>query len=163
VTWFRIAFEEARTHCVSQGLAASLIIDMAGRGHPIENYEKRYGFEHAESLGGNPKLTTEWGFDMGGMCHQHEPREVIEVERLAIEVPCYQWRGILNALSRCTLRTFESGESYYKLHLWMHATVMTPSQFNTVVRVMEDHEPIANRRYGEFDAALKRAQQQGVS
>ena len=146
ITWFRIAFEEARTHCVPQDLAAELIIDMAGRGHPIENYEKRYGRDHAESLGGNPKLTTEWGFDMGGMCYQHEPRETIEVDGLAIEVPCYQWRGILSTLARCTLRTLADGTPYHKLHLWMHATVMTPNQFAAVMRVLEDREPVANRR-----------------
>lgn len=150
--WLRIAFEDAITHAVHASLAPSLIIDMAERGHPIENYEERYGRDRAVDLGrDNPKVITKWAFDCGGFWIQGEPEQRIEVTGLSIDVPCAQYEYVLPAVEKAKARQFADGEPYVNLKFWIHATVLTPSQHEALLDELRKHRAEAEARSLEFD------------
>ena len=156
-TWFRIAFEHALTHCVSSELMAPLLYEMATRQHPIKNFEREYGRESAGVLGGNPRLITDWAFDLGGGVFANEPRETLNIDGLAIDVSCHHFSAVLHGVERLTLRTFSGGESYYKTKFWLHATVLTPAQRDEIVRAMVDRAPVAEARANAFAKSLRDA------
>jgi hypothetical protein len=147
-SWFRIAFENVRTHAVSQSLLGSLITDMIKRGHPIDNYEKSYGVERAKALQGNPALITEWAFDVGGYYVVEMPIETIEVEGLSVQIPCDMFDAIARTFAKAQPRRFDDGASYFKMKFWLHATVLTVSQYTRLRREIE----------ARVDAALTKAQ-----
>ena len=130
--WFRIAFDHALTHAVSEQLLVPLVADMTSRGCPIEDFEKKYGREHARALGGNPAPLTEWAFDIGGCYFGGMPVSTLVIPGLSIEVPCDMFTSVARAFGEAKLRYFGDGSPYYKLKFWMHATVLTPAQFDEV-------------------------------
>jgi hypothetical protein len=64
MTWLRIAFEDAMTHCCPAALLPDLVVEMARRGSPIKNFEANYTPETAAKLGGNPAVIDKWSFDI---------------------------------------------------------------------------------------------------
>jgi hypothetical protein len=153
--WLRIAFEGAKTHAVPSQLALPLIADMMKRGCPVENFETKYGKEHAATLKGNPAAITEWGFDCGGMWITGEPEEMFTIDGLAIDVPCAQYDFILADVMRSEERVFANGERYHKLKFWMHATVLAPIHMVSLRVAMRLRKATAKRRASEFDAERK--------
>lgn len=150
MTWLRIGFEGALTHAVHESLMPSLVADMISRGHPIEDFEKRYGREQAAALHGNPAPIAEWAFDLGGMCYATMPRETISVDGLLILVDCDHLPAVLRAVDDAKIRRFAGGAWYYKLKFWMHATVLTVEQRDSVVAALDARLGSAQRRAREF-------------
>jgi hypothetical protein len=155
--WFRVAFEHAVTHCVHSSLLAPLIVDMAERGHPVENFQVKYGVDHARSLRGNPAPIDKWGFDLGGMCYATMPRETFEISGLPFVVDCDYFDAILSDVKTASLRWFASGEPYYKLKFWHHATVLTPEQHARCVHSMSGLAASAKERAEAFFARKEAA------
>lgn len=155
--WVRIGFVDAMTHAVSSPLVAPLVAEMRGRGSAIQDYEVAYGREYARALGGNPAPITAWAFDVGGPCCVHMPVEVIAVDGLDIEIPCDQFEAIHRAADRFGIRRFATGEWYYKFKFWLHATVLTVEQRDTVLFALEDRLAVAKQRARAFRDAEMRA------
>lgn len=150
MTWICVMFEDAMTHVVHKDLAGPLIGEMLKRGSTILNLATRFPVAHARAVGGNPKVITEWAFDLGGMTHANMPVETLELEDLAIKVPCDQFEAIRNGLRQLPVRTFANGDAYHKLKLWMHATVFTLAQYGAVIRQMDCKRTAAARKAYEF-------------
>ena len=144
-------------------LFAPLVAEMVRRGHPVENFESKYGIEQARSLGGNPRVIDEWAFDMGGMCYVGEPRESICIDGLLIDVPCFQIDAIALELRKLAMRRFECGTPYYKTKFWIHATVLTVEQYDRVLDEVFARHDAALTRAQDFSRAVKAAHAEGVN
>ena len=160
--WFRIVFEHALSHAVPASLFTPLVTEMNHRGHPIQDFEAAFGPEHARSLGGNPAPLTEWALDVGGPTHLHEPRETIDIDGLSTEIPCWQVPSVYAEAAALAMRRFPTGEPYYKLKLWLHATVLTVEQYDKLLHDLGGLRYEAARRAEEFRAAMVRGME-GVS
>jgi hypothetical protein len=158
--WLRIAFADAITHACPGELAPDLIVDMAHRGCPIENYEEKYGTKSAAELGGNPKVITKWSFDCGGAWYVGEPVESLILDGLLLKVPSSQFKYVLSDVRRSQVRRFDDGAPYHKLKFWMHATVLTPNQHASIVSWMEGKASDAAARYAEFDTERNRKREE---
>jgi hypothetical protein len=155
--WFRVAFEHALVHCVSSELMASFLYEMAIHGHPIEDYARTYGRAAAATLGGNPRIVGEWALDLGSNLFANEPTETFDVEGLVVSLACRQFSHVLRVLERLPLRTFDRDTPYYEIKLWLHATILTPSQRDVVLRVLTDQARVADARVRAFAASLRLA------
>lgn len=162
MTWLRIAFVDAITHVAPSSLVSSLVVEMAERGHPVENYETKYGREYAAKFGGNPAPVSKWAFDCGGMRHTDTPFETIDVDGLAVNIDCDAFPYVLRAVEDAKIRRFSDGAWYYKLKFWIHATVITVEQHDAIERAMQARVELANSRALAFSEALKRGRA-GVS
>lgn len=152
--WFRVAFDEARTHCCPQVLLADLVLEMSGRGHPVQDYERDFGAERAKQLGGNPKHITEWALDLGGMWAAGQPIETFDLDGLAVSVPSDHVATIAHVVRNARQRGF-GRKPYYKLHLWHHATVLTVPQYDELAGVLHARERAATQRADEWFAERK--------
>ncbi len=157
MTWYRIGFDDSITHVVHEKLRDPLVVEMTARGMPVSDYAVKYSPQTAEELGGNPRVITEWGLDLGGSLRLGEPVEVIAIDGLSVEVPCFQWEGITRTINRCELRRFHpSGLDYYKVKVWIHATVRMPPQFDALRFEIVARTRIAADRAEAFARACKR-------
>ena len=164
MTWLRIDFTEALIHTVHRSLAQPLILDMLERGHPIENYETRYGREHAERLGGNPATKHDWCIDIGGLWVNGQPCESVLVDRLPIQIASDHLGTVLRGLRKLELRRFADGTPYYKLRHWHFATVLTPAQHVSLVSQLTAIEKSAEERATAFfDERRARANAKAVN
>lgn len=161
-TWYRYSFDNALVHIVPDSLAEQLVTEMTDRGHPLQDYVATYGHEVAASLGGNPKVMTEWCIDFGGMVHVHQPYETFRVDGLSIEIAADRVDGVAELVAAAPLRHFADGSAYYKLRHWMHATALTRSQATSLAKQLAERAPAAAARSDEFTAALKRGSEKGV-
>ncbi len=157
MTWFRVAFDDALTHCVHRDLRSPLVGEMMGRDSPVTDFVARYGRDPARELGGNPAAITEWCFDLGGATYQNLPRETIIVDGLSVEIDCDHFDMVLDAVDKSTLRRFSTGDFYHKLKFWHHATVLTREQHRQVRDAMAALVGSARRRSAEFYAEREAA------
>lgn len=164
--WSRISFDKAMVHAVSADLEPQLVAEMLARGHAIKDFVTEYGLEHALALGGNPKAITEWAFDIGGACHKDTPLETFDIDGLAVSVPVDQYELIqlgIERVDRAPIRRFAGGDWYYKIKFWVHATVLTPAQRDTLLHGIEDRRAHALERARRFHEAAERARTVGIS
>lgn len=163
MTWIRVAFDHALTHAVPRSLAQPLMLEMIERGHPLTNFAEKYGPDHAAALGDNPKVIDDWAIDFGGGVFVGMPKETFVVAGLVLDIWCDHMDDARRALSESTVRMFDDGQQYHKLRHWHHATVLTVEQHAFLAREVESRLTEANRRAGEFMAAVKRGRLAGVS
>lgn len=161
-TWYRYSFDRALVHIVPDSLAEQLVAEMTERGHPVHDYAATYTAEVAASLGGNPKVMTEWCIDFGGMVHVHQPYETFSIDGLAVDVASDRIDRVAELVAAAPLRRFADGNAYYKLRHWMHATVLTHAQLTELKRQLSERVAIAAAKSDEFIAALKRGLEKGV-
>lgn len=148
--WFRVSFEHAIAHAVSFELFEPLVSEMLDREHPIADFEKRYGREQAASLGGNPATIDAWAFDCGGIAHMHEPKIVLMIDELSIDVRVSHFDAVRHEIERSEPRRFANGVMYHKLKFWMHATVLTLSQLRELRRQMLVHAASARQLHDKW-------------
>ncbi len=166
--FYRILFENAKTHFVGETLKEPLVAEMIEREHPpkdlpegsLDDEDKRIAIREV----------TEWGIDLGGSCLIGQPEEVIHglwgLQKFDI------WSDhVGTALAEWTsakLRTFATGEPYYKFHGRWHALVLTPDQADELIFWLMRIYPSAERRANAHvenwkrEMAAKRAAESGL-
>lgn len=161
--WFRVAFDNAMSHCVPADLFEPLVVEMTDRGCPITNFEEKYTKDGAASLGGNPVATAEWAFDVGGSIHIHAPLERFQVDGMTIDIDCDHVPIVVEKLKALWERRFVSGEPYFKARFWIHAFVCHPAQHAKLIEDITARGPVAKERSEQFMAAIRRERERGVS
>lgn len=161
--WFRVAFDNAMSHCVPADLFEPLVSEMIDRGHPITNFEEKYTKDGAASLGGNPVVTAEWAFDVGGSIHIHAPLEQFHMDGMTIDINCNHLPIVADKLKALSMRRFASGEPYFKAKFWIHAFVCHPAQQAKLIQDIIDRDPVARGRSAQFMAAIRRERERGIS
>lgn len=154
MTWTRVAFENAKSHVVHADLLPQLLTEMvAERGHPIKNFEYEYGASQAASMGGNPRQTTEWALDFGGVWAIEQPLETIDLDGLEIEIACDNVGYAISQIVKLKQRKFSDGTLYVKLHHWHFCMVLTIKQAARLAMKLAELEPAATAKADAFFAA----------
>lgn len=137
MTWHRVLFDEALTHCVHESLMSQLIADMVARGHEMTDVATRFGPTYVETLGGNPKAVTEWAIDLGGPMFLDRTIEVFIIDKISVDIPTDHVEHVARMMYECPPRTFADGSQYRKIKAWHHAFVMRPVDYDQFCRLIQ--------------------------
>lgn len=144
MTWTKIGFDHAKVHAVHDSLLPQLIHEMVEeRGHPIEDLDAKYP---GHVLGPNPRPTTEWAIDFGGVWATGQPLETVELDGLEIEIASDNVGYAVAQLNNLLVRRFSDGTAYFKLHHWHFCLVLTPAQYFRLRHLLVELEPEATKR-----------------
>jgi hypothetical protein len=147
VSWTRYIFEEHRTHCVPQRLAAALLHDMTTlHGATLRDYAPDSEFR-------NTVLTETWGLDLGGMWVSGQPTEQVHLHGLSIEVPSHHVEIAIERLRTLRPQRLTSGDVWYGFPHFHHALILLPQQYLSLLAQLKAIAPRAAGRCDVFDNA----------
>lgn len=139
-TWLNFESETTRTigHAVHVSTRKAVIADLVARGcgSPVEIPIDEDGVH----------------IDMPGMIAMTRPIEVFEMGGLRINIPSEDVAAFLIDVDKLKVRHGADGSDYYKLHGFMRALVLSPSQRTMFRALLVGRVPTAERRASEFYA-----------
>lgn len=137
--WFSFVLDNALTHLVSEEMLLPFVHNASERGFRMRE------------IPNNPKEITEWAFDMGGSVNMNEPEITINVDGLKIFVRCCIVSDVIREIAALPPRYFADGcGPYFKTKFWLHATILSPEQRDSVLTQLRTLERDTNQRSVAF-------------
>lgn len=147
MSWTRYIFEEHRTHCAPQRLAAAILHDLTTfHGATLRAFTSASEFRHTS-------LTETWGLDLGGMWVTGQPTEQVHLRGLSIEVPSHHVEIAIERLRKLRPQRLTGGEVWYGLAHFHHALILLPQQYLSLLAQLVSVAPRAAERSAVFDNA----------
>lgn len=136
--WYWMHHHEAKSHAVSDALYHPLASELERRGHRVTRM----------------KATSLIAFDFGGSTLVGAPSVTIPVDGLSVRMWCDEVFGVAHRLRvrDGNVRAFRGGLTYYKLHGDDRCIVLTPSQRDLMLAMVEAY---ADKAQQEHEAFLK--------
>lgn len=149
--WRFLLIEGWKGHFVPEHLAAELIDDAIARGHDSFALDV-------------PKDTA--FIDLPGMVMVDRKLQTINVGDLPLEIPVSDFGTFLNHLKKLKPRVFAGGQTYRKLHGWLHCIVIPEASYTKMVLDMTTMLPaveiMADQENKEFVRRLDEVNKDGV-
>lgn len=134
--WVRFFAAEWKPHWVHSSLVTPLAEDAKRRWHEFVSVEPM------------PRGHPEAFLDLPGMVMQDRTYQDFQVDGLHLRLPTQDVYAFREELESGRLRTFQTGEKYYKLHGWLNCLVLSEVQGDALRAQIE-------ARWPEIEAAAK--------
>lgn len=124
MNWYKLVSKNhlIKCHICPESLVDMTIIDLNSR------LENDYILDVIRSK--------EWSIDLGGMMIMGQPEQLYVIDNLSIHIPCDHVSPLIDKINRCIGRSLNN-KNFYKLHHWIHATVLEPSQKDNLFHQLE--------------------------
>jgi hypothetical protein len=155
--WWRIMYENAKTHIVADSMKQALLDDCTKRGFTY--YKAPPGFDPVEYAPIAP--CDEWHLEFGGMVHQHEPNVLVgRFNGLTLSARADHVSMLVSMMRKLIVdsgpRFFDGGAPYRKVYAWTSCVVLTPQQFDQLLARLVLIAPSAEMKAARFFAELEK-------
>ena len=141
--WVHAMFHDAIGHYIPAALVADIVADLEGRGSSLLCWKR------VQTL----------TLDLPGMVRVTRGWYTVKLGGVSAEFPLNDFGQFLLDLKALKPRVGKSGATFYKLHGFMHAIVLTDKQRTALIAVMEPvAEKVSEMAHAEFLAWKDRLQ-----
>lgn len=149
--WYWMHAGEWVGHVVCGALRVAMIADLRKRSLDDGRAFEITKLEHLNAR--PPKASTvHVFFDLGGLMYTNAPREIVDVQGLRLRIPSDNVASMITILTELPERRFANGASYFKLHGYARAIVLTPTQREVFLADLRKRLPDAEARATAFYA-----------
>lgn len=149
--WYWMHAGEWVGHVVCGALRVAMIADLRKRTLDEGRTFEITKLEHLNARPPKPS-TVHVFFDLGGLMYTNAPREIVDVQGLRLRIPSDNVASMISNLDALPERRFANGAAYYKLHGFMRAIVLTPTQRDLFLAELRKRLPDAEQRATAFYA-----------
>jgi hypothetical protein len=119
--WVHVIFHDAKGHYLPAPLIRLVTRDLERRGSRVRCW----------------KRVSALALDLPGFALVNESWQAVYLGRLKVEFPCIDFGDFLQRLAALPPRVGARGQTYYKLHGWLHCIVLTAAHRQALIRAMQ--------------------------